>query len=82
MLPEAEVSGRESYEQLSLFPDVPPSGGNPEDRTVSPDREKRWQRALIKIRNKYGKNAVLRGMSLQEGSTARDRNQQIGGHRA
>lgn len=82
VLPEAEASGREAYEQLSLFPDVPPSGGDPESNAVSPDREKRWQRALIQIRNKYGKNAVLRGMSLQEGSTARDRNQQIGGHRA
>lgn len=46
------------------------------------DRERRLQEALLAIRRKYGKNAVFRAMSLQEGATARTRNRQIGGHRA
>ena len=46
------------------------------------DREKRMQEAMLSIKKKFGKNAVLKGMNLQEGATARDRNKQIGGHKA
>ena len=46
------------------------------------DREKRRQRAVLDIRRRFGKNAILRGMNFEEGATARARNQQIGGHRA
>ena len=44
--------------------------------------EKKRQRAVLEIRKKFGKNAVVRGMDLLEGATARDRNRQIGGHKA
>jgi DNA polymerase V len=44
------------------------------------DREQRMQRALLDIKKKYGKNAILKGMNLRDGATARDRNRQIGGH--
>ena len=40
------------------------------------------QKAVLDIKNKYGKNAVLKGMNLQDGATARERNSQIGGHKA
>ena len=40
------------------------------------------QETLLNIKKKFGKNAVLKGMSLQEGATARDKNNQIGGHKA
>lgn len=40
------------------------------------------QKAVLEIKKKFGKNAVLRGMNLEEGATARDRNGQIGGHKA
>ena len=46
------------------------------------EREKNIQHAMIDIKKKYGKNAILKGMNLQEGATAKDRNRQIGGHRA
>ena len=46
------------------------------------DREKRMQEAMLSIKKKFGKNAVLKGMNLQEGATSRDRNEQIGGHKA
>ena len=45
-------------------------------------RERRLQNALLSIKKQFGKNAVLKAMSLQEGATAKDRNQQVGGHKA
>lgn len=45
-------------------------------------REKRVQEALIDIKRRYGKNAILKGANLQEGATAKERNEQIGGHKA
>ena len=46
------------------------------------DKEKRQQNVMLEIRRRYGKNAILKGMNLEEGATAVERNQQIGGHRA
>jgi hypothetical protein len=40
------------------------------------------QEVMLTIKNKYGKNAILKGMNLEEGATGKDRNEQIGGHRA
>ena len=45
-------------------------------------REKRMQQAVLEIKKKFGKNAVLKGMNLEEGATTVTRNSQIGGHRA
>ena len=45
-------------------------------------KERRLQEAMLAVKRKYGKNAVLKGTSLQEGATTIDRNKQIGGHRA
>lgn len=51
-----------------------------EDATLK--REKQMQTAIIDIKKRYGKNAILKGMNLEEGATAKDRNSQIGGHKA
>ena len=61
----------EALRQYDLFTD-------PEEL----DRELRMQKALLEIKEKYGKNAVVRGMDLQEGATTMERNRQIGGHRS
>ena len=45
-------------------------------------RERRIQNATLAIKKKYGKNALFKGMNLEEGATAKDRNAQIGGHKA
>ena len=45
-------------------------------------RERKLQQAALAIKKKFGKNALLKGMNLEEGATARDRNSQIGGHKA
>ena len=55
---------------------------NTVQKTAEEERESRMQEAVLEIRRKFGKNALLRGMDLQEGATAKDRNSQIGGHRA
>jgi DNA polymerase V len=46
------------------------------------EEEERMQRVILGIRRKYGSNAILKGMNYLEGATARERNTQIGGHRA
>jgi DNA polymerase V len=61
-------------EQLDLFSDAAAE--------QNLQKEKRRQLAVLQIRKKYGKNAILKGMNLEEGATARDRNAQIGGHKA
>jgi DNA polymerase V len=53
-----------------------------EEENAALEKEKKIQQAMISIKKKYGKNAILKGMNLQEGATAKDRNQQIGGHKA
>ena len=70
------------YEQMDLFTDY---GARDEEKRAADEKtekEKRIQSAMIGIKQKYGKNAILRGTSLQDGATAKDRNRQIGGHKA
>ena len=57
--------------QLNMFED-----------TTKQLRNKALQEAMLGIRSKYGKNSILRGISYEEASTARERNTQIGGHRS
>ncbi len=75
LLPESQVPRQEPV-QLSLF--APAETEEPFDR----ERERRMQQAVLTIKKKYGKNALLRGMNFREGATARERNRQIGGHKA
>ena len=46
------------------------------------EREKKLQQTVIEIKNKFGKNSVLKGMNYEEGATTKERNKQIGGHKA
>jgi DNA polymerase V len=64
--------------QLDLFSDLAAQ----ERENQELERELSRQRAVLQIRKKYGKNAILRGMNFFEGATARERNAQIGGHKA
>jgi len=64
-------------EQLDLFAPT-----DLQSASFDPERERRRQQALLSIKRKYGKNAILKGMNLEEGATAMDRNRQIGGHKA
>lgn len=79
---EAVAEEKESYQQLDLFTDYEALEQKERQEKQERDREKRIQHAVLDIKKKYGKNAILKGMNLEEGATARDRNRQIGGHKA
>lgn len=79
---EAAGAAGETYEQLSLFTDPGEEQKKRELLNQELERERRAQKAVLEIRKKYGKNAILKGMNLQEGATGKDRNKQIGGHKA
>jgi len=61
----------EAYEQYDLFCDP-----------AKMEREHKMQKAMLEIKEKFGKNAILKGMNLQEGATTMERNRQIGGHKS
>ena len=82
LVDESSVKKEEVYEQLDLFTDYEAKRKKKEEEEAALDREKRMQEAMLSIKKKFGKNAVLKGMNLQEGATAKDRNEQIGGHKA
>ena len=70
------------YQQLDLFTDYAAEEEQEKQEALRLDRERKLQEATITIKKKFGKNAILKGMSLQEGATAKNRNEQIGGHKA
>ena len=79
---EEEAPVNNTLEQLDLFSDPEDQGRRFAQEEAQREREKRRQQAMLIIKKKYGKNAILKGMNLEEGATARDRNAQIGGHKA
>ena len=68
--------------QLDLFMDYDSYAKEEEAKKQKRDKERKMQEALISIKERYGKNAILKGTSYAEGATARERNNQIGGHKA
>ncbi len=79
---ESDISEKPSCEQIDLFTDYVEKQKTEAKETAEREKEKKLQQALLDIKNKFGKNSVLKGMSLEEGATAKDRNAQIGGHKA
>ena len=79
---EVDASREEPLEQLNLFVDFEAEQQRKAAEDAALVREKRRQQAVLHIKKKYGKNAIFKGMNLEEGATARDRNRQIGGHKA
>ena len=79
---ESAVVQKEEYEQLDLFTDYAQKEEKDREERQMREREKNMQHAMIDIKKKYGKNAIIKGMNLQEGATACERNRQIGGHKA
>lgn len=78
VIPEAETAKEAQWGQLDLFADQ--NAAQSEQEAL--ERERRIQETLLTIKKKFGKNAVLKGLDLEEGATARMRNDQIGGHKA
>lgn len=82
VIPEAEANAEETYEQMDLFTDYRTLEKKREAERAEQEREKKVQQALMDIKKKYGKNAIVRGLSMEEGATGMERNAQIGGHKA
>ena len=82
LMKEDEVKIENQYEQMNLFTDYEEVEQEREKEEVMLSREKKMQQAILDVKKKYGKNALLRGVDLEEGATAISRNNQIGGHKA
>lgn len=78
---ESQIKEKD-YEQLDLFTDYDSLKKKQEEEKKEFDKEKKLQKTIISIKGKYGKNAIIKGMDLEEGATTVDRNKQIGGHKA
>lgn len=79
---ETDVKEEESYEQMDLFTDYEALERERSEREEKLKKERRLQEAMLSVKKKYGKNAMLKGMNLQEGAMTKERNRQIGGHKA
>lgn len=73
---------RGEWKQMDLFTDYEALEQEREREKAALEKERKLQEAMLSIRRKYGKNAILKGTSLQDGATMRERNQSIGGHKA
>ena len=83
VLPEADAPKKNNGAvQLDLFTDYAAEEEKQKAEDAALERERKIQAATLAIKKKYGKNAILKAMNLEEGATAKDRNAQIGGHKA
>ena len=82
VVPESSLTQAEVVEQLDLFTDQAAEEKRREVEAAELERERKQQEAVLGIKRKFGKNAILKGANLVDGATAKDRNGQIGGHRA
>jgi DNA polymerase V len=79
---ESSIEKGSSYEQLDLFADYEVKQRKKEEEDAVLLRERKMQLAILEIKKKYGKNAVLKGVNFEEGAMTKERNKQIGGHKA
>ena len=81
IVPASSVPEEPAFEQLDLFTDYEQVEQQKEEESAALEKEKKLQQAMLAIKKKHGKNAILHGTSYQEAATGRERNAQIGGHR-
>lgn len=82
LVEESAAADTQDFEQLDLFTDYEAAAKEREEENAFLAKERKLQEAMLAVKKKYGKNAMLKGMNLQEGATTRERNHQIGGHKA
>lgn len=82
LIEESEIQDVQQYEQMDLFTDYETLAQERKAEEERLAKERRLQEAMLSVKKKYGKNAILKGTNLQEGATAIERNRQIGGHKA
>ena len=81
-LAEEKEETEPEVQQLDLFTDYEALEKQRAEEKKADERERRLQQATLALKDKYGKNALLKGMNLLEGGTTIERNAQIGGHRS
>lgn len=81
LIPEKSIPAPNMEQQLDLFTDYEAVEQQRKKTEENLARERRRQEAILSLRKRFGKNAVLRGLNFADGATQRERNQQIGGHR-
>ena len=77
----AEEYSKES-EHLSLFVDYEENAKKEQIENEMDKKERKTQKAILEIQSKYGKNAALKGMNAEKGGKTKERNKQVGGHKA
>ena len=82
VVPESSLAQEEVVEQLDLFTDLEVEDKRREEEAIELERERKRQEAVLSIKKKFGKTAILKGANLVDGATTKDRNGQIGGHKA
>ena len=83
VVPESAVASQhEAPQQLDLFTDYEALEKQKQEEQARMEKERRMQEVQLKIKQRFGKNALLRGLNFEEGATAKERNSQIGGHKA
>lgn len=82
LITEEAAKEKESFVQMDLFSDFALGDTKTEEQKEHEEKERKLQEAMISVKKKYGKNAILKGMNLSEGATTIERNGQIGGHKA
>ena len=82
VLRESAVPAEAPQEHPDLFTDYEVLEQKKQDENAELEKERRLQEALLSIKKQFGKNSILKAMNLQEGATAKDRNQQLGGLKA
>ena len=82
VIPEGSIPKKSAVIQPDLFSQATDSGTCSEQDTRALSREKRMQKAMLLIKDRFGKNSLLKAKNFQEGATARERNSQVGGHKA
>ena len=82
VLQENDIQNESTFEQMELFTDYDALQRDFAREKRELEKERKLQETMIELKKRFGKNAVLKGNSLQEGATAKERNKQIGGHHA
>ena len=84
IISNTKAEEKKQYQQISMFDLIQAENEGQEKVDIKRDdiREKNLQKAELEIKKRFGKNAIMRGISLEKGATAKERNDQIGGHKA
>ena len=82
IIDEQKIPLKKDMEQMSFFIDYEEEDKKRQNEDIRLKKERRQQEAVLKIKTKFGKNAILKGMDFEDGATAKERNGQVGGHKA